>query len=141
MGTLQSSPPSSTEPHISVQHFSSSSLPSLQGVLSAVFSERCELRKGLAVLDAQKRPLNWKIRSKENYISRVESLGVGPEKRDQVGTSGHPSCPCVDPPAGAVRPTRWSEPTCSGSTSVGWSSHRGLQGPSPAPPPDRPSPG
>ena len=52
-----------------------------------MFSERCELRKGLAVLDARERQLNWKIRSKENYIRRLESLGVGPEKKDQVGTS------------------------------------------------------
>ena len=69
MTTLQSSPLSSTEPHISVQHFSSSSsssLPSLQGVVGAVFSERCELRKGLAVLDAWERQLNWKIRNTEN---------------------------------------------------------------------------
>ena len=91
--------------------------------MSAVFSERCELRKGLAVLDAQERQLNWKIRSKESYIRRLESLGAGPDKKDQVGTSGHPSCPSVDPPAGAVRSTQWSEPSCSGSTSVGWSSH------------------
>ena len=56
------------------------------------------MRKGLAVLDARERQLNWKIRSKENYIHRLESLGAGPKKRDQVGTSGHPYCPCVDPP-------------------------------------------
>ena len=49
--------------------------------MGAVFTERCELRKGLAVLDAQERQLNWKIRSKENYIRRLESLGVEPEKR------------------------------------------------------------
>ena len=94
-----------------------------------MFSERCELRKGLAVLDTRERQLNWKIKSKENYIRHLESLGAGPEKKNQVGTSSHPCCCCVDPPAGAVRPTRWSEPTCSGGTSVGWSSHRGLQGP------------
>ena len=106
-----------------------------------MFSERCELRKGLAVLDTRERQLNWKIKSKENYIRHLESLGAGPEKKDQVGTSSHSCCPCVDPPTGAVRPTRWSEPTCSGSTRVDWSSHQGLQGPSPAPPPDRPGPG
>ena len=63
----------------------SSSSPSLQGVVGAVFSERCQLRKGLAELDAQERQLNWKIRSKENYIRRLESLGAGPEKKDKVG--------------------------------------------------------
>ena len=50
-----------------------------------MFSERCELRKGLAVLDARERQLNWKIRSKENYIRRLESLGAGPEKKGSGG--------------------------------------------------------
>ena len=50
-----------------------------------MFSERCQLRKGLAELDAQERQLNLKIKSKENYIRRLESLGAGPEKRDKVG--------------------------------------------------------
>ena len=34
-----------------------------------MFGETCELRKGLAVLDTQKRQLNWKIRNKANYIT------------------------------------------------------------------------
>ena len=77
----------------------SSSFSSLQGVVSAVFSERCQLRKGLAELDAQERHLNWKIRSKENSIRRLESLGAGPEKKDQVGKNSrqtsHHCYPCL----------------------------------------------
>ena len=70
-----------------VDHVSqcSSSSPSLQGVVGAVFSERCQLRKGLAELDAQERRLDLKIRSEENYIRRLESLGAGPEEKDKVG--------------------------------------------------------
>ena len=102
--------PSSSSPSPSFSPFPSSPFTYLQGVVGAVFSERGELRKGLAVLDAQERQLNWKIRSKENYIHRLESLGVGPDKKDQVGTSGHPCCPRVGPPAGAVRPLGGQSP-------------------------------
>ena len=64
-----------------VSQCSSSSFPSLQGVVGVVFIERCQLRKGLAELDAQERLLNLKIRSIENYIRRQRAWGRDQRER------------------------------------------------------------
>lgn len=40
-----------------------------------MFGERCELRKGLAMLDTQERQLNWKIGSRDLHLPSGEPGG------------------------------------------------------------------